>query len=321
MAKDSYLEVLVRALVISLVLHLIGFGTWKYGQAHGWWREAHLPNWFKRANNEVVKKLAKTEPDKPKEPKQITLTFVDVDPTMSVAEPPKDAKYTSSANTIASSPKKTNSELPDLNGKQQKVLKTTENAKAEPKAQPLQPTPKPLPQRPKPMPPPQSYTPGSLVMAKPSTNLLESKSSEPEAQPRRRPRTVAEAKAMRGIAGEKMQHEGGGPHVGLQSSLDVKRTITGDYDRMFVDAVQARWDSLLQEHPATLVGEVKLEFKMHYDGRITDVKMTHNTVDQFLALLCQKAILDNVPYPPWSRDMRRELSGDTRDVTFTFYYE
>ena len=321
MAKDSNLEVLVRALAISLIIHLFAFGSWKYGQTHGWWRESHLPHWLQMARSSLVKQISKANPERAHPPQSATLTFVDVDPTLAVAEPPKDAKYTSSANTIASSTKRDDSELPQLTGSQEKVLKTTENSNPESQAQPLQPTPKPLPQRPKPAPAPKSYTPGDLVFAKPSTNSNNSKTSEPEAEPHQRPRTVAEAKALHGIAGQKMKHEGGNQHVDMNSSLNVRRTVTGDYDRVFVDMVQARWDNLLQEHPATLVGEVRLEFKMHYDGRITDVKMTRNTVDQFLAQLCKMAILDNVPYPQWSKEMRRELANDTRDVTFTFYYE
>lgn len=248
--------------------------------------------------------------------------FVDVDPALAVAEPPKNAKYTSSENTVASSTKKDESELPELTGNQEKVLKTTENdrPKPEPKAQPLRPTPKV--EAPKPSPAPKTYTPGDLAIAKPNDKLNDSKSTEPEAEQHQRPKTVAEAKAARGIAGNKTHHLGGSSNVGLTSSLDVRKSITGDYDRMFVDAVQARWDYLLQNsNSAAPVGEVHVVFKLHYDGRITDLKVIRSTVGDFFSLLCQKAILDNSPYPRWSQEMRRELAGDTRDVTFTFYYE
>ena len=314
------MDLLVRALVISLVLHLAAFGTWKYGNTHGWWRESHLPNWLQTARNSFIKQIAKTIPPRT-QPQPTTLTFVDVDPTRAVVQPPKNAKYTSSANTVASSTKKAESELPELTGKQDKVLKTTENSKPNPKAQPLQPTPKQLPEAEKPAPPPKAYTPGDLAIAKPSAKANDSKTDQHELQPRRRPKSVEEAKALAGITGDKMKHPGGGPRVGLDSSLDVRRTVTGDYDRVFVDAVQARWEFLLEGHRPYPTGEVRLEFKIHYDGRITDMKLITNTVDAFFSLLCQKAVLDNAPYARWSNEMRRELAGDTRDVTFTFYYE
>jgi hypothetical protein len=319
-AKDTNLQLLVRAVVISLAIHLLSFGTWKYGQTHQWWRESHLPNWLQKARNQLVQKMAKAIPPRAPQPQPVTLTFVDVDPTTAVAEPPKNAKFTSSANTVASSTKKAADELPELTGKQDKVLKTTENSKPEPKAQPLQPSPKIQPE--KPSPPPKAYTPGDLAIAKPRDKSNDSKSEQPETQPEhRRPQTVAEAKALRGITGDKMKHDSGSSRVGMSSSLDVRRTVTGDYDRTFVDAVQTRWDSLLEGKGATPIGQVRLEFKLHYDGRITDMKMPQNGVDAFFALLCQKAILDNAPYPRWTPEMRREIAGDTRVVTFTFYYE
>jgi hypothetical protein len=117
-----------------------------------------------------------------------------------------------------------------------------------------------------------------------------------------------------------MKHDAGSSHVGSTSGLDVRSTITGNYDRMFVDAVQAQWDYLMKDHQPAPPGEVHLEFKLHYDGRITDMKMKFSSVDGFYALLCQKAIIDNVPYARWTTEMRRELAGDTRDISFTFYY-
>lgn len=315
------MQLLVRALVISLVLHLFCFGAWKYGQTHGWWRESHLPNWLQAVHDKLIHRIAKALPAPVQQQQPVTLTFVDVDATHSVAEPPKNAKYMSSANTVAASTKKADSELPELTGTQEKVLKTTENNKDKPKPQPLQPTPKPKAvEAEKPSPPPKAYTPGDLAIAKPTKKATDGKSDQPEAQPHRRPRSVEEAKALHGITGNKMKHEGGTAHVANMSSLDVRKTVTGDYDRLFVDAVQARWDALLQDQQPTPVGEVRVEFKMHYDGRITDMKLVHNTVDSFFSLLCQKAILDNAPYPHWPTEMRRELAGDTRDVTFTFFY-
>jgi len=38
-----------------------------------------------------------------------------------------------------------------------------------------------------------------------------------------------------------------------------------------------------------------------------------------LSFLCEKAVLDNSPYPKWNVDMRRML-GDVRNIIFTFYY-
>ena len=67
------------------------------------------------------------------------MIFVDVDPQASVKEPPKETKFYGAANSQAASAKPLDSVLPEIEGKQDKVIKATENAK--PKPVPLQPSP------------------------------------------------------------------------------------------------------------------------------------------------------------------------------------
>jgi outer membrane biosynthesis protein TonB len=319
-AKDANLDLLIRALVISLALHLFALGTWKYGQKHGWWRESHVPHWLQVARDNLVKQMAKPPTQHAQPPQQQTLTFVEVVPVQASEKAPKEAKFFSSANSIASSTTKGDSVLPHLTGDQDKVLKTTENGEPATEAQPLQPTPKPLPQRDRPTPAPKPYNPGDLVFNRPNTNLIPSKTTEPETAPRPRPKTVQEAKMAQGMRGDPAHHDGGSQHIALNSTVDARHTAIGDYDRQFVDAVQSQWEYLTQDHFSWPPGEVRLEFTMHYDGRITDMKVKYSSVDGFYTLLCQKAILDNTPYATWTRDMRRELAGDKRVVKITFYY-
>jgi hypothetical protein len=67
-------------------------------------------------------------------------------------------------------------------------------------------------------------------------------------------------------------------------------------------------------------GYVKLEFNLNYDGRITEMKVLETTVTETLTLLCQKAVLDPAPFEAWNREMRLMIGGDSRRITFTFYY-
>jgi hypothetical protein len=67
-------------------------------------------------------------------------------------------------------------------------------------------------------------------------------------------------------------------------------------------------------------GKVVLEFRLNYVGRITDMKVVENTVDELLCLLCQKAVMDPAPFAPWPSDLRRLVGADYREVRFTFYY-
>jgi hypothetical protein len=135
-----------------------------------------------------------------------------------------------------------------------------------------------------------------------------------------RPRSLEEARRRAGLQGDKMKQDGGSRRLAMDSSLDVMRTASGDYDREFVDAVQQRWFKLLDERNSTVPGKVVLEFRLYYDGRITDMKMPQNEVGELLGLICQKAVLDPAPYRRWPTEMRREINADFRDIKFTFYY-
>ena len=67
-------------------------------------------------------------------------------------------------------------------------------------------------------------------------------------------------------------------------------------------------------------GRVVLQFRLRYDGEITDMKVLEDTVGLNLSLLCQKAVLDPKPYDRWPRDMRLLVDKDYREIQFAFYY-
>ena len=102
----------------------------------------------------------------------------------------------------------------------------------------------------------------------------------------------------------------------------MKRTAFGDYDSAFIAAVQQRWYDLLESanipHRA---GKVLLEFRLSYDGRVTEMKVNDNEVGEVLSSICRRAVLDPAPFAKWPTDMRRMVGANFRDVTFTFYYQ
>ena len=103
-------------------------------------------------------------------------------------------------------------------------------------------------------------------------------------KPRDKPRTVAEARLRNpDLAGQKMQQDGGVPrraHV----ALDAKGSPFGNYDSVFISMVQQRWYALLENNQYMLDrrGQVALTFALHYDGRITALETTENTVGEVL---------------------------------------
>lgn len=307
---------LVLAAIISLTAHLTIFGGWKLGQHLGWWKNHRLPSWLQK----ISQSLAKL-PDAKKIPLQsrseTPLIFVDVDPQLSVKESPKEAKFYGAANSQAASAKQVEAELPDIQGKQDKVIKTTENSES--KAQPLQPSP-PAPDQndTKESKPKEKQIVGDLALAKPQEQNKKAEGEE-EKEAHVRPRKLTDVKPS--LLGEKMKQKGSAKRIALEPAFDVKVTSFGDYDREFIAAVQHRWYELL-EGRNTVPGKIVVEFRLNYDGRITDLKLVENTTQNtMLELICKGAIDDPSPYRKWPTEMRREMKSNSREVRFTFYYE
>jgi hypothetical protein len=331
-------KLLLWAVVISILLHLLVLVGWRVGRAQGWWRNMAVPRWMQLATNAmapVVPKKAAQDLHS-----QTQLTFIEVDPALAAPEPPKAPKFQGARNTLAANSEiKVLSDRPNIDGQQEKYLKTTENVEplhqTAPAAQPpAQPPPKPQivadPGAPR-----KSYVPGDLAMVKPSDKAREGKSDaesavQPQAQPQpmlqpqpayQRPRTIAEALERNGSYGNKTRQAGGVNHIIPQTSLDVKGTPVGDYLKDMADAVEQKWYQLLKDQTTGTYGKVVLQFRVHPDGRVTDMKRVRNEVSDLLEMTCEQAVFDPAPYQPWPREMRLEVPSDYYEITFTFYYE
>ena len=312
---------LTQAFVISLAVHLLLFATFRIGNRQGWWQKVHLPIWLvtaKQSLADVLKEMKKSQAAE----REVPLLFVDVNPAQASAEPPKSAKYYSDKNSIAANPdadKET--AIPKINGTQNQIVKTEEVPRT--KAFPLQPTP-PAP-RVEPVEeskPKLALAPGDLTLAKPAEIVRRDDGQGKESRPRTIQQALARQQQRVGLAGEKMKQDGGVKRRALESSLDVQATPFGAYDAAIIDAVQRRWYYLLdsRDFARDRTGKVMLEFRLNYDGRITDMKVAENTVDELLCLLCQKAVMDPAPYAAWPSDLRRLVGADYREVRFTFFY-
>jgi len=316
---------LVIALVLSLVIHLTLFGTWKLGKQFGWWQ--YQPTWITTLTKKLAKSTiakARQNQSKPQD-RVIPMTFIEVDPETATIEVPKDAKYYSSKNAKASNPDPKDKQEVKVDGKQEQVARLMDNEK--PKAFPLQPsTPKPPKAEDFIEPKPKTETPGDLALVKPrepkppSDGQVMDASGDSKIPPKERPRTLAQARAAKGIlTGEKMKQDGGTSSRG-RLAFDTKATSFGDYDAAFIAAVEQCWYNLLDDHQGTQRhGKVVVEFRLTPDGRITDIKVPNNEVGEILSMLCQSAILNPQPYPRWPAAMRKEI-GSSREIRFTFYY-
>jgi len=315
---------LAWAFALSLLLHLLIFGTYQAGKKMDLWQRLHWPTWLQspRMLTEILKQKEAVALQPP--PTQVPLMFVDVSPAQAVAEPPKNPKGYSDRNSVAANPEATKiTDMPKIDGKRPEVVRTVDAPRE--KFVPLQPAPaKQVEQKEQAeMKPKPAYTPGDLVMAKPSTEPKKDEGDANETKPHHF-RTVEEARASqpdRRLPGEKMKQDGGVPRRALDPGFDVAASPFGAYDRALIDAVAHRWYSLLDQHEyiSNTQGKVVLDFHLHDDGSITELNVAENSVGEMLCLLCQRAILDPQPFGVWPADMRR-LLGTTRSIRFTFYY-
>jgi hypothetical protein len=259
----------------------------------------------------VEKKTAPADQEPP------TLTFVEVDPAQATPEPPKDSKNYSAFNSLAANPDVSiDSEKPKIDGTQDKVPKVEDALRPTP--------PQPLTAlKPEPQPPKTEaeskpeQPPGDLALAKPPDKMPK------EEEKPRRPRTLAEVRPTESlILAKKMKEEGGAKRHGMVSAFDAQGTALGNYDWALIAAVQQCWYNILDETISpTRPGKVIVEFRLHSDGYVTDVKVLETNVGDMQSLFCQRAIEKPAPFARWPDAMQKELGKNNRHLKFTFYYE
>jgi hypothetical protein len=322
---DTANKRLAVALVISLIFHAVVFTAWVVAPVVSSFTKALIASIVPKKFSEMRPTPQLTEP---RAKREVPLVFVEVDPALASAEPPKETKNYSTHDSIAANEQPKNAEAPKIDGSQTRVLRTTDNPKPKPK--PLQPSPVPEPKPREPIEqeakPKAAPVIGDLALAKPPPKPLEPKKTDgddaPE-KPREKPRTLREAMLRNpALAGAKSQQEGG-VQKRARVAIDAKGSPFGNYDSVFIAIVQERWYNLLEDNRfmADRRGQVVLTFRLHYNGRITQMETEENTVGDVLGLLCQKAILDPAPFQPWPTVMRQQVGVDYRDVRFTFFYD
>ena len=213
--------------------------------------------------------------------RQQSVIFLEVPASMASEDAPKDSKYYSTQNSRAADEQsEKETPQPKIEGTQDKVPRIIDSKPASP-AKPTPPEPKPKP---------------------------------------RRPRTVAEAKQLAMIQGQKMKQDGGVKKRATIVGLDAKASPFGDYDARLIAAIQNRWNQILDQYYIPSVGQVVLTFNLWSDGKVTNVQVERSTVNTILALKCERAVKEPSPYAPWPEKMHDEIGSDRRFVRFTFYY-
>lgn len=317
---------LAWAFAISLLLHLVLFGGWTLGNQYNVWQKFPWPDWL-RSPKLLTELVKKSQQQQLQVPREIPLQFIDVSPAQATPEPPKEAKYYSDKDSKAANPEpEADTEIPKIDGQQTQVAKTEDVPRVTPA--PLQPTPPPA-QEPQPpqeeLKPKPAEAPGDLALAKTDPAPAPRQDDGAADQPQPRPRRIADALARQmtrnTLTGQKMKQEGSVKRRLEISSVDAKGTPIGIYDFALVEAVQQCWYRLLDEqrYASDYRGKVVLQFRLHHDGSVTELRVVENSAGPIPGLICETAVDKPKPFERFPVHMRR-MVGDTREIQFTFYY-
>ncbi|MCD6050660.1 MAG: hypothetical protein K0Q55_2063, partial [Verrucomicrobia bacterium] len=95
------------------------------------------------------------------------------------------------------------------------------------------------------------------------------------------------------------------------------------YDKAVVEAIRTRWFEAVTKYEFrnSPTGTVRISYRLHSQGHVSDLKIEETSVSEAATRLCQQAITDPAPYPEWPEAMRKEIGKDFRDAKFTFRYE
>ena len=99
-----------------------------------------------------------------------------------------------------------------------------------------------------------------------------------------------------------------------------KDSLSHEYDAKMIGRIEKRWLELTPLIQLRGAGQVVVDFRLNYDGQVTDVRVRPTRLLGYAVEICKQAILDCAPFDPWPAEMRRLIGETGREVTFTFNY-
>ena len=276
----------------------------------------------------VIPELVDMKALQEQQQKKQSVIFLEVPANMATEDAPNNSKRYSNNNSKAAnkqSDKETNK--PKINGKQElvdRIIDSTANNK--------QATPQPkldaqtqLKEETK----DKTETKANInkakslnpIQIKPKPKAQTKSKFKPKPKPKpkpKRPSSMAEARRMAMISGEKMKQNGGLRNKATIEGLDAKASPFGNYDARLIASIQDRWHNIIPS--VREVGRVVVTFNLWENGEVTDIEVERSTVSSILSLKCERAVREPAPYDPWPDKMREVIGNDRRLVRFTFYY-
>lgn len=263
---------------------------------------------------------APPEPPRRSEPRQ----FIETDPSQVTGETPQNARFYSDNATVAANPHNPTGKLGDtpyLEGTETRVLNTVDSRPGSGSgipAPPPAPAPPPTPAVPKPEEPPKKIAEEGLKVVE---EMKVAKLETPVAPPPPPPPPVSPGTPGREIAAAKSKLTTAGIQRTGIAAFNVASSPFGAYDKALIRAVQIRWYALMEQNRLyDRSGEVVVQFFLHSDGSVHDVRTTEKSAGEILALFCEKAIVESAPFAALPDNLRALIGDEPREINFTFYY-
>lgn len=150
-----------------------------------------------------------------------------------------------------------------------------------------------------------AVTPGDVTMTSPN--------SAANAKPRPRPRAT-----IAGTSGPLAKNMSSAGEAGVLGMDSVFSTM-GEYSSRMMETIQAAWWISIERSKVSQRGHVVIEFTLHRDGTVTDVKIIESSTDRRAAYLCKDSIVGRAPFDPWPEDMVG-MFGESQTGRITFHY-
>jgi hypothetical protein len=128
-----------------------------------------------------------------------------------------------------------------------------------------------------------------------------------------------EEREMKIVMAEAPKETNGAVRVRMPE-VTPKDSVFREYDAKMIGRIEKRWLELTPLIQMRGAGQVVVDFRLSYDGQVSDVRVRTTRLLGFAVEICKQAILDCSPFEPWPAEMRRLIGQTGREVTFTFNY-
>lgn len=122
------------------------------------------------------------------------------------------------------------------------------------------------------------------------------------------------------VMGPLMESAGGASRRG-KLAIDATFSEFGEYQQQFFAAVVSVWYQDIDYYqPIDINARVLVEFTMHADGTVKDVKARQSNATDIARIICENAISKPREFRPWTKEMI-EVYGEARTLTVLFIYQ